>query len=72
MRPDFFAQKKAAELEESTSSPDFWGDQENSSKVLKEIKRLKGKISAYESLESKLEGSIYTASGGTIPSATAL
>jgi len=50
--------KKAAELEESTSSPDFWGDQENSSKVLKEIKRLKGKISAYESLESKLEDTI--------------
>ncbi len=50
--------KKAAELEESTSSPDFWGDQENSSKVLKEIKRLKDKISAYESLESKLEDTI--------------
>ncbi len=50
--------KKAAELEESTSSPDFWGDQENSSKVLKEIKRLKGKINAYESLESKLEDTI--------------
>ena len=36
--------KKAVELEEITSNAEFWNDQENSGKILKEIKRIKNKI----------------------------
>ncbi len=50
--------KKAAELEETTSSAEFWNDQANSGKILKEIKRLKGKITEYEDLSAKLEDTI--------------
>ncbi|MBP3368280.1 MAG: peptide chain release factor 2, partial [Clostridia bacterium] len=50
--------EKAAALEETTSSAEFWSDQENSGKILKEIKRLKTKIEEYESLEAKLEDTI--------------
>ena len=49
---------KVKELEEKTVSNDFWNDQENSGKVLKEIKRLKDKIEKYEALEAKLEDTI--------------
>ena len=50
--------KKAADMEATTSDAAFWNDQENSGKVLKEIKRLKDRIANYEALESKLEDTI--------------
>ena len=50
--------KNVAELEATTTSTEFWNDQENSGKVLKEIKRMKDKIEKYEALEAKLEDTI--------------
>ncbi len=49
---------KAAELEKVTADPEFWNNQENSGKVLKEVKRIKEKISKYEALSNKLEDTI--------------
>ena len=45
--------QKADELEEKTTQADFWADQQNSGKILREIKQLKDKIAAYESLVKK-------------------
>ena len=42
-------------LEGQTAAMDFWNDQENSQKVLKKIKRLKQRISGYESLVDAYE-----------------
>jgi peptide chain release factor 2 len=50
--------KKAAELDSVTADPEFWNNQENSGKVLKEVKRIKEKISKYEALSNKLEDTI--------------
>lgn len=50
--------EKVAALEETTTAPDFWNDQENSSKVLRHIKQMKDKITEYTSLEAKLEDTI--------------
>lgn len=49
---------KVEKLEATASDPDFWNDQENSGKILKETKRLKDKIVRYENLEAKLEDTI--------------
>ena len=49
---------KAAELDKITSDPEFWNNQENSGKVLKEVKRIKEKITKYEARENKLEDTI--------------
>ena len=49
---------KVAEMEATTTDAAFWNDQENSGKVLKEIKRLKDKISKFEALEAKVEDTI--------------
>lgn len=49
---------KAAELDKITSDPEFWNNQESSGKVLKEVKRIKEKITKYEALENKLEDTI--------------
>ncbi|MGN1346868.1 MAG: peptide chain release factor 2, partial [Eubacteriales bacterium] len=49
---------KAAALEETTTASDFWNDQENSSKVLRQIKQMKDKIAEYNALEGKLEDTI--------------
>lgn len=49
---------KAAELDKITSDPEFWNNQENSGNVLKEVKRIKEKITKYEALENKLEDTI--------------
>ncbi len=49
---------KSEELEKLTADPEFWNDQTNSGKTLKEAKRLKDKIAAYENLEVKLEDTI--------------
>ncbi len=48
----------AAELEEKTLAPDFWGDQANSGKILRQLKQLKDKIEAYEKLCDKLEDAV--------------
>lgn len=53
-----YLRNKAAELDKITSDPEFWNNQENSGKVLKEVKRIKEKITKYEALENKLEDTI--------------
>ena len=51
----------AAELEKQTYAEDFWNDQENSSKVLQQVKQLKDKIEAYDKLSQSLEDAIVLA-----------
>lgn len=46
------------ELEKKTLDPDFWSNQENSSKILQAIKQKKDKVAEYEALVSKLEDAI--------------
>ena len=53
-----------AELEKLTLADNFWGDQENSGKVLQSIKRKKDKIESYERLCSRLEDAITLAEMG--------
>ncbi len=50
--------EEAAELEKQTYAEDFWNDQENSSKILQQVKQLKDKIEAYDKLAQKLEDAI--------------
>ncbi|MBE6687599.1 MAG: peptide chain release factor 2 [Ruminococcaceae bacterium] len=47
--------KELVELDEKTSQPDFWNDQENSGKILQRQKAVKSKIEKYESLLTKHE-----------------
>ena len=47
--------EKVAALEETTTAENFWNDQENSSKVLRQIKQMKDKIAEYHDLENRLE-----------------
>lgn len=49
------ATKKIEELEKEVAKEDFWNDQENSSKVLKEIKFLKNKVETYDNLKQDYE-----------------
>ncbi|MBQ8340741.1 MAG: peptide chain release factor 2 [Clostridia bacterium] len=49
---------RVAELEQKTADPAFWGDQENSSKVLQEVKQSKDTIADYEALCGRLEDAI--------------
>lgn len=49
------ATKKIEELEKDVAKEDFWNDQENSSKVLKEIKFLKNKVETYDNLKQDYE-----------------
>ena len=49
---------EAAALEEKTLAPDFWGDQENSGKILRQLKQFKDKIESYEKLWAKLEDAV--------------
>ncbi len=49
---------EAAELEKQTYAEDFWNDQENSSKILQQVKQMKDKIEAYDKLAQKLEDAI--------------
>ena len=49
------------ELEKTTFDPDFWSNQENSTKVLQKIKQMKSKIENYEALSTKLEDAIMMA-----------
>ncbi len=50
-----------AELEKKTLEADFWGDQENSSKVLQTIKQTKDTIEGYDALGQRLEDAIVLA-----------
>ena len=45
--------EKVEELEAKTTDAAFWSDQQNSGKILREIKQLKDKIGAYEALVKK-------------------
>ena len=45
--------RRAEELDEQTMMPDFWNDQQNSGKILREVKQLKDKIGAYDELVKK-------------------
>ena len=47
--------EEIAELEAKTYAPDFWNDQENSSKVLKRLKQFKNTVEGYEALVTRLE-----------------
>ena len=49
---------RVAELEQKTADPSFWNDQENSSKVLQELKQSKDTIEEYEALCARLEDAI--------------
>ena len=49
---------RIAELEQKTADPAFWGDQENSSKVLQELKQSKDTVAEYEALQARLEDAI--------------
>ena len=49
---------RVTELEHKTADPAFWGDQENSSKVLQELKQSKDTIEEYEALCARLEDAI--------------
>ena len=49
---------QAEELEKKALEPDFWNDQENSGKILRQTKHLKDKIEKYDRLASKLEDAI--------------
>ena len=50
--------EKAAELEKQTYAEDFWNDQENSSKILQQVKQMKDKIEAHEKLAQRLEDAL--------------
>ena len=50
-----------AELEKLTFEPDFWSNQEKSTKILQKIKQSKDKIEKYDALSSKLEDTIVMA-----------
>ena len=48
----------AEDLDKQTLDPNFWGDQENSSKVLQRLKQVKDTIEGYEKLSARLEDAI--------------
>lgn len=50
--------ENARELEEKTFAPSFWDDQENSGRILRELKKTKDTIEEYEKLCSSIEDAI--------------
>ena len=50
--------EKLTALDATTQDPEFWNDQANSGKILKEVKRLKDKIAEYDDLAAKLEDTV--------------
>ena len=50
--------REAEELDAKTVAPDFWNDQENSGKILRQAKQLKDKIARFDALCAKLEDAI--------------
>lgn len=53
--------EKIAVLEKETYADNFWSDSDNSARVLKEIKQLKDKAEAYQSLVTRLEDAVMMA-----------
>ena len=51
-------EKRLQELEEQTTKQEFWEDTENTTKVLSEIKKIKGKYTKYKELEKELNNLI--------------
>ena len=49
---------KIEELEQLTYDPNFWGDQQRSSKILQELKQLKDKVERYNKLTNLLEDTL--------------
>lgn len=49
---------EAEELDKKALEPDFWNDQANSGKILRQTKQIKDKIERYEKLCEKLEDAI--------------
>ena len=47
------------ELEEMTNQENFWNNQENSAKVLQELKQIKDKVNIYNDLSKRRLGSSY-------------
>ena len=58
------AKTEIDELEAQTLNPDFWNDQVNSQVVLKQLKVLKNKVSAFEKLETAYEDALTLADMG--------
>ncbi len=56
--------EKSKELEEQTLDPEFWNNQENSSKVLQQLKQSQTTIKNYEALCARLEDVIVLAEMG--------
>ncbi len=52
------ANAKIEELEQLTYDPNFWGDQQRSSKILQELKQLKDKVERYNKLNNLLEDTL--------------
>ena len=52
------ANTKIEELEQLTYDPNFWGDQQRSSKILQELKQLKDKVERYTKLTNLLEDTL--------------
>ena len=50
--------EQVEELDKLALAPDFWNDQENSGKILRQTKQLKDKIERYDNLAAKLEDAI--------------
>lgn len=50
--------KSVGEMEEKTLDPDFWSNQDNSSKILQQIKQGKRKLDEFNSLAQRLEDAI--------------
>ena len=46
---------EVADLEKKAMEPDFWNDQTNSGKILREVKQLKDKIGEYDGLMKRYE-----------------
>ena len=53
--------EEAKTIEEKTFAPDFWQDQENSSKVLQQLKQIKDRIEDYEKLCARAEDTLMLA-----------
>ena len=51
-------ENKLQELEEQSTKQEFWEDTENTTKVLSEIKKIKGKYTKYKELEKELNNLI--------------
>ena len=53
--------EQAETLEAKSQSPDFWNDQEKSTKALQQLKQMKDKIERYESLCQRLDDTVMMA-----------